>query len=549
MTLQSPPPLSGFGLGLRPPHYEALLNEGSERARGVDWLEVVTENYVVPGGKPLDMLEQIRARYPLVMHGVSLSIGSTDPLDREYLSAVRALSRRIEPAWISDHLCWTGVGGRNLHDLLPLPYNEEALAHVVSRVGQVQDALGRQLLLENVSSYLTYQESDMSEWEFLSEVAERADCAILLDINNIYVSSVNHGFDPKIYLHAMPKKRVRQFHLAGHSDEGGHLIDTHDHPIAPPVWDLYARAIEFFGEVPTMIERDDNIPPLERIGDGTRHGARTRAPPCAGGLMRLVELQRNFQAHLLMGDDAILKSVVDAPPLAPAARVRVYRNAYRVRLLDALKDTYPVLFKILGDEVFENLGDAFVDAHPSVHRSIRWYGGELADFWRSAPLTPSSPSWRKSRDSNGPCRKSSTRPTRVPVGRDALQAVDPESWDQLGFLFHPSLRLLDLSWNTVAVWQAMSRDEDPPQPEAAEAPIPWLLWRRDLTNRFRSLGAAEKASLEAALSGMRFGELCAVLRQWLPEEEIPLRAATLIGTWTDSGIITECNARDQRSDS
>src|ERR1700676_4953653 len=265
MTPQSRPALSGFGLGLRPPHYEALLSEGSERALGIDWLEVVTENYLVPGGKPLHMLEQIRARYPLVMHGVSLSIGSTEPLDREYLSAPRALTRRIEPAWISDHLCWTGVGGRNLHDLLPLPYNEEALAHVVARVGQVQDALGQQLLLENVSSYLTYQESDMSEWEFLSEVAERADCAILLDINNIYVSSVNHGFDPEIYLHAMPKRRVRQFHLAGHSDEGGHLIDPHDHPIAQPVWDLYAGAIEIFGEVPTMIERDDNIPPLSEL--------------------------------------------------------------------------------------------------------------------------------------------------------------------------------------------------------------------------------------------------------------------------------------------
>src|ERR1700730_10733712 len=250
--------LSGFGLGLRPTHYEAVL--GEEHA--IDWLEVITENYLGLGGKPLDYLERVRARFPLAMHGVSLSIGSTDPLDREYLSAVRVLSRRIEPAWISDHLCWTGIDGRNLHDLLPLPYNEEALAHVVARVGQVQDALGRQLLLENVSSYLTYQESDMSEWEFLSEVAERADCGILLDINNIYVSSVNHGFDPETYLHAMPKKRVRQFHLAGHSDEGGHLIDTHGHPIAPPVWGLYARAIEFFGEVPTMIERDDNIPPL-----------------------------------------------------------------------------------------------------------------------------------------------------------------------------------------------------------------------------------------------------------------------------------------------
>ena len=253
--------LAGFGLGLRTPHYEAVLNE----SHAVDWLEVITENYLVPGGKPLHYLERIRDRFPLVMHGVSLSIGSTDPVDLNYLADVRALAARIEPHWISDHLCWTGVDGRNLHDLLPLPYTEEALASVVARVGQIQDALGRQILLENVSSYLEFHESEMSEWEFLCEVAERADCAILLDINNIYVSSVNHGFDALAYLRSMPKDRVRQLHLAGHSDLGGHLIDTHDHPIVEPVWNLYRAAVAQFGAVPTMIERDDNIPPLGEL--------------------------------------------------------------------------------------------------------------------------------------------------------------------------------------------------------------------------------------------------------------------------------------------
>ena len=253
--------LAGFGLGLRSPHYEAVLNEPHD----VDWFEVITENYLVPGGKPLHYLDRVRERYPLVMHGVSLSIGSTDPLDRSYLAQVRALAARIEPAWISDHLCWTGVEGRNLHDLLPLPYTEEALATVVERVSQVQELLARQILLENVSSYLSFQASDMSEWEFLREVAQRADCAILLDINNIYVSSVNHGYAPLAYLDAMPKERVRQFHLAGHSDLDGHLIDTHDHPVAAPVWDLYRAAVERFGDVPTMIERDDNIPSLGEL--------------------------------------------------------------------------------------------------------------------------------------------------------------------------------------------------------------------------------------------------------------------------------------------
>lgn len=253
--------INGFGLGLRPSHYEPILGE----SHAIDWLEIITENYLVPGGKPLHYLERVRDRFPLVMHGVSLSIGSTDPIDREYLAQVRELARRIEPAWISDHLCWTGIEGGNMHDLLPLPYTEEALACVVARVGEVQDLLGRQILLENVSSYLTYRSSEMTEWEFLGEVARRADCAILLDINNIHVSAVNHGFEALRYLRAVPKERVRQFHLAGHSDMGDHLIDTHDHPIAAPVWDLYREALAHFGPVPTMIERDDNIPPLAEL--------------------------------------------------------------------------------------------------------------------------------------------------------------------------------------------------------------------------------------------------------------------------------------------
>jgi uncharacterized protein (UPF0276 family) len=253
--------LSGFGLGLRPPHYEAILNEPHD----IDWLEIVTENYLGLGGKPLHYLERIRAKFPVAMHGVSLSIGSTDPLDRGYLAQVRALADRIEPSWISDHLCWTGIEGMNLHDLLPLPYTEEALAVVVDRLSEVQDALGRRLVLENVSSYLTYRASEMTEWEFLREVAQRADCDILLDINNIYVSSVNHRFNPSTYLQAIPKARVRQFHLAGHSDMGGHLIDTHDAPIIAPVWELYREAVMRFGAVPTMIERDDNIPALGEL--------------------------------------------------------------------------------------------------------------------------------------------------------------------------------------------------------------------------------------------------------------------------------------------
>jgi hypothetical protein len=254
-------PSLGFGLGLRVEHYEAILADHPP----VDWLEAITENYLVPGGKPLHNLMRIRERYPMVMHGVSLSIGSTATLDREYLAQVKALAARLEPQWLSDHLCWTGVAGKNMHDLLPLPYTEEALANVVERVRTVQDVLGRRILLENVSSYVSFRDSRLTEWEFLREVAVQADCLILLDVNNIYVSSVNHEFAPLDYLNAIPPDRVQQIHLAGHEDHGDYLIDTHDHPVPDPVWELYAAAVRRFGNVSTMIERDANIPPLEEL--------------------------------------------------------------------------------------------------------------------------------------------------------------------------------------------------------------------------------------------------------------------------------------------
>jgi uncharacterized protein (UPF0276 family) len=252
-------PSLGFGLGVRPAHYEALLGE---HLGAVSWLEALTENYLVPGGKPLHYLERLRAHYPVVLHGVSMSIGSVDPLDLDYLDSVRALASRIEASWVSDHLCWTGIDGANLHDLLPPPYTEEALLHVTRRIEEAQHRLQRRLVVENVSSYLTYRSSEMTEWEFLKELAERADCLLLVDINNVYVSSVNHGFDPHAYLAHLPPARVQQFHLAGHRNCGTHLIDTHDEPVCEEVWALYAHALARFGERSTMIERDDNIPEL-----------------------------------------------------------------------------------------------------------------------------------------------------------------------------------------------------------------------------------------------------------------------------------------------
>jgi uncharacterized protein (UPF0276 family) len=251
----------GFGLGLRPQYYQEILDGPT----AVDWFEIISENYMIPGGRPLAMLDRIRADYPVVMHGVSMSLGSTDPLDIDYLRQLKELARRVEPAWISDHLAWTGVGGVNIHDLLPVPYTEETLEHVADRVKQAQDFLGRRLVIENPSSYIAFEESDMDECTFLAELACRADCLLLLDVNNVFVSAHNHGFDPNEYIEAIPASRVAQIHLAGHIDRQICKVDTHDQPVCEDVWSLYALARRRFGPVPAMIERDGSFPPFSEL--------------------------------------------------------------------------------------------------------------------------------------------------------------------------------------------------------------------------------------------------------------------------------------------
>ncbi|HXU45225.1 MAG TPA: DUF692 domain-containing protein [Thermoanaerobaculia bacterium] len=253
----------GLGVGLRSAHFEHILSHKP----AVDWFEVISENYVDSLGRPRNVLAQIAERYPVVLHGVSLSIGSTDPLDFEYLSKLKKLGKEVRARWISDHLCWTGVLGRNTHDLLPMPYTEASLRHVVERIRVVQDVLERPLVLENPSSYVTFAQSSMDEWEFVSRMAEEADCGLLLDVNNVYVSSFNHDMDPETFIRSLPHERIVQFHLAGHSDYGTHLIDTHDHPVIDRVWDLYRLAHELTGGVSTLLEWDANIPPFQVVHD------------------------------------------------------------------------------------------------------------------------------------------------------------------------------------------------------------------------------------------------------------------------------------------
>jgi len=272
----------GHGIGLRTKHFARFL----EQRPPVDWVEVVTENFMTDGGRPIAVLEKVRRDMPVVLHGVSLSIGSLDPLSETYLAALERLVARIEPAMVTDHLCWGSHRGQYLHDLLPLPYTEESLSHVASRVVAVQERLGRRILLENPSSYVAFRDSAMTEWEFLSELSRRTDCGILLDVNNVYVSARNFGFDPVDYLDGIDPARIGQFHLAGHSDKGRYLLDTHDEPVPSAVWDLYREALRRFGRLPSLVEWDDHIPSLDEVVAQSRRAAVIEAEELAPALRR-----------------------------------------------------------------------------------------------------------------------------------------------------------------------------------------------------------------------------------------------------------------------
>ncbi|PZP19835.1 MAG: hypothetical protein DI607_01420 [Sphingomonas hengshuiensis] len=261
-----PPTFDGFGLGMRPPHYGEFLAGDVD----VDFVEVISENFMVAGGRPLHVLDRVRERYPVALHGVSMSIGRATGLDGEYLARLKKLADRVKPLWVSDHLCWTGIAGFNTHDLLPVPLTEEALDVVCANIAQAQDVLERALIVENPSSYVTFADDQLTEWAFMAEMASRTGCGLLLDVNNIYVSATNHGFSAMDYLDAIPADRVRQIHLAGHSAGQTLLIDTHDAPVPDPVWALYVEASRRVGPVATMIERDDDIPPLAVLLDELR---------------------------------------------------------------------------------------------------------------------------------------------------------------------------------------------------------------------------------------------------------------------------------------
>lgn len=389
-----------FGLGLRPAHYQEII----ETRPTVDWFEVLTEDFIHFGGVDFAALEIIRKDYPISLHGVALSIGSCDPLNKRYLVELKKLIDYVQPISVSDHFCWTGINHINMHDLLPLPHTREAVDHVVSRIQQVQDFLGRQIMLENVSSYVAYQHAEMTEWEFITEITERADCFILLDINNIYVNAFNHGFSAIDYLYKIPVERVKQFHLAGHKNCQTHIIDTHDDSIIESVWDLYAQATARFSEVPLIIERDAAIPPLQELMDElsiaktftqkfirqsepinpqqlqTRSNTATQKHTRQGGHTNLKQFQIQFQSDILKNTLSMTDHIVSSNNLSAKERIHIYQNGYYARIIVAMKQDFPRLCEIIGESAFESLVCDYIETHPSQHYNLRTIGKNLAIF-------------------------------------------------------------------------------------------------------------------------------------------------------------------------
>ncbi len=504
---------TGFGLGLRTQHYADFL----ARKRPLDWLEIITDNYLIDGGKPLAVLDTIRRDYPVAMHGVAMSIGASQGVDVPYLQRVKALADRIEPLWVSDHLCWTGPGPEQLHDLYPLPYTDESARHVIAQIRHAQDVLGRRLVLENVSSYVRYRQDSASEWQFLAHIAEEADCLLLVDVNNIYVSSVNHGFDPLTYLQALPAHRVQQIHLAGHSDNGDHIIDTHDYPVAQPVWDLYAQACQRFGAVAAMIERDDHIPPLadllDELATARRIAAETLASPepataavmplaPAVDPLPLAAVQRHFADQVLAG--ALPQATPDDPV---TGRLPIYHHAYRARLAEVLADTYAKTFLYMGSDSFDVHARAFAVAHPPQTRSLNRYGEGLVEALRVQ--YPDNPELHELAQLDWDLRTRFDSADVPTLETAAAQAS--VTWTTRPGVLHPSALLRTITTNVVGVWKAIHTDDDVPEAVALSAPATLLVWRKGHQPHFRTLDTAESAWVQAMHAGASVHDACAAL--------------------------------------
>ncbi len=545
---QPPLPSLGFGLGLRPVHYAHIF----EHAPKVDWFEIISENFMDTDGRPKRNLARIREMYPVVMHGVALSIGTVDPLDSEYLHKLKALMDWLKPALVSDHLCWTGLAHRNTHDLLPVPYTEEALKHIVARIRQVQEVLGRPIALENPSTYLEFSHSSMPEAEFIARMAEESGCQLLLDVNNVYVTCYNHRLDPKTYLDTLPLDRVAQIHLSGHSNHGTHIIDTHDHPVIDEVWALYRYVIQQAGRVPsTMVEWDDQIPDfpvlLAELDKARAAAADTSSPlhlpdlarapaPDHAPALPLQEAQQRLHTAILPGaeDSAPDAWIRPKDDFSPAAQLRVYTNAYRARLHDTSAEDYPALQHWLGDARFTALIADFVRAVPSDHFNIGRYAAKLPAFLATHPLA--DPFAQELCLLETTVAQLSDPAETTPLRPEDLAGLSPEALMETTLLPRNALQLFAFDHPVNRYYRAVM--EETPLPEPAHEASQLAVFRHEDRIWRMELEPAEHHLLTLLFSGLTLGAALEAAQAERPEDtELATAFAPWFARWMRNGLL------------
>ncbi len=568
----------GFGVGYRSEHYRWIL----ENSPKIDWFEIISENFLAWEGRPRWFLEQLRSQYPVVMHGVSLSIGSDQPLNQEYLVQLKSLADAIEPSLISDHLCWTRFAHHNTHDLLPVPYTQESLDKISAKVSQVQEFMGRQFLLENASAYVANHSDEMTEAEFLRELVQKTGCGLLLDLNNLFVNSCNLGIDPISYLELLPLESVQQFHIAGHKQENGIRVDTHDEPVVDEVWALYRLAKNRWPKVPTLLEWDANIPSFSRLMEEVNKAKRlsnthfTQEELLAGFAQCRTQVAKNSSSKKMKASSTSLSSyqekfynlvtnpegisednqylnILDTTrPVSAKLGAGVYQNAYFVRLKEALLDTYPTLAYVCEDDGFHLIAAHYFQKFPPQKESISYAGEHLERFLKSNPVLNydfgvsldmladlASLEWSLFEVSQNPLAKK--------ISIDKLLSLTEEQWNQVRFSWNrKSAKLLSLNFDAGAVIDAYRHDMLPPRPIAQK----WscLVYREGDDVKWDLISEFEAKLCSDLMDGNSFYEACS---KWILDpqdmsmaEAAVSKALACVKKLVERGVITGIDCSD-----